>query len=205
MNEKTFAEYAKALHVHLAATQATYQGRPIVLESGIERFLSEIRDARERGSKLMWMGNGGSAAIAAHEANDFMKNGNCRSQAFHEAAAITCISNDIGYAAYFEEMIRRFADSRDIAVFISSSGNSENVVRGGIEARKRGCLVVTMTGFKPDNKLRPLGDLSFYVPSSEYGYVELAHQILCHAVLDFLFKDDNEKAASKAAEQVRIP
>lgn len=193
MNEKTFAAYSKALSGLMAATETAYFGKALKLEMGIERFLNEVRFARERGSKLMWMGNGGSAAIASHEANDFMKNGNCRSQAFHEASAITCISNDIGYAAYFEEMIRRFADGRDVAVFISSSGNSENVVRGAIEARKRDCLVVTLTGFKPDNKLRSLGDLSFYVPSMEYGYVELAHQILCHAVLDFLFKEDNER------------
>ena len=140
----------------------------------------------------MWMGNGGSAAIAAHAANDFMKNGNCRSQAFHEAAAITCISNDIGYGAYFEEMVRRFADPGDVAVFISSSGNSENVVRGAAEAKLRNCRVVALSGFTPENALRPLGGLSFYVPSMEYGYVELSHQIICHAVLDFLFQEDRE-------------
>lgn len=197
MIETTFTAYADALRRLLASVEVRHEGKSVPLEIGVRRFLNDIRDARAKRNKLMWMGNGGSAAIASHAANDFMKNGNCRSQAFHEAAAITCISNDLGYGSYFEEMVGRFADSGDIAVFISSSGNSENVVRGAIEARRRNCRVVTLSGFMPDNKLRPFGDPSFYVPSLEYGYVELSHQVICHAVLDFLFKEDRETVDSK--------
>jgi|CXWL01.1.fsa_nt_gi D-sedoheptulose 7-phosphate isomerase len=199
MIENTFAGYVDALKRVMESTEVALEGRAVPLEDGVKTFLSAVKTARQHGRRIYWMGNGGSAAIAAHEANDFMKNGDCRSQAFHEATAITCISNDFGYASYFEQMIARFADKGDIAVFISSSGASENVVRGALEARKRGCIVVALTGFAPDNRLRSLGDLSFYAPSSEYGYVELAHQVLCHAVLDFLYQEDRAREASAAA------
>lgn len=205
MIENTFTEYVDALKRVMETTEVTLEGRGVPLEDGVKHFLSAVKNARQHGRKIYWMGNGGSAAIAAHEANDFMKNGNCRSQAFHEAAAITCISNDFGYQHYFEQMIMRFADPGDIAVLISSSGNSENVVRGALEAKKRGCIVVTLTGFKPDNKLRPIGDLSFYAPSMEYGYVELAHQVLCHAVLDFLYSQDRAREASAALAAQAMP
>jgi len=51
-------------------------------------------------------------------------------------------------------------------------------------ARSRGCQVVSFSGFKADNKLRRLGDVNFYVSSPEYGFVEVAHLALCHAILD---------------------
>lgn len=189
MTDHSFGGYLRAVTLALQCTAVTRDGESLPLEAGVLALLEEIKAARARGSTLLWMGNGGSAAIASHEANDFMKNGDCRSMAFHEPSMLTCISNDFGYDRYFEEMVRRFARPGDVAVLISSSGNSENVVRGAQEARRQGCRVVAMTGFRPDNRLRPLGHLSFYVPSMEYGEVELSHQILCHAVLDFLHRD----------------
>lgn len=187
MKEKVFSEYLSSLNDFCRRTEVTdTNGRLTSLQEGIDCLLVYIRARRAGGCKLMWMGNGGSAAIASHEANDFMKNGNCRSMSFHDPALLTCFSNDYGYGAVFEEMMRRWANPGDIAVFISSSGKSENVVRGAMEARKRRADVVTLTGFAADNPLRQLGDLNFYVPSNEYGYVELAHQIICHAALDLL-------------------
>ena len=50
--------------------------------------------------------------------------------------------------------------------------------------RARDCAVATCSGFSPDNELRRLGDVNFYVPASEYGFVEISHLALCHAVLD---------------------
>ena len=71
-------------------------------------------------------------------------------------------------------------------IAISSSGRSLNIIKSAEAARSRGASVVTMSGFGQDNPLRRLGDLNFYVPSSQYGYVELIHGGLCHCVLDGL-------------------
>ena len=71
-----------------------------------------------------------------------------------------------------------------MVVTISSSGNSGNVIRAIEEARKMGLKVITLSGLKPDNSSRKLGDVNFYVPGRTYGIVECAHQVLLHMLID---------------------
>jgi D-sedoheptulose 7-phosphate isomerase len=56
------------------------------------------------------------------------------------------------------------------------------------QARKKGCFIVSLSGFSPNNPLRDMGDMNFYVPSSSYGDVEVTHMAICHAVVDILYK-----------------
>ena len=72
----------------------------------------------------------------------------------------------------------------DLLLSVSSSGNSENIVRGLQAAVNKGCQVITLTGFSPDNSSRKLGDLNFYVSSDAYGHVETAHAGLTHFMTD---------------------
>ena len=67
---------------------------------------------------------------------------------------------------------------------MSSSGGSENILRAAKEALKRGCKLVTFSGFSPENPLRQLGHFNVYVASSEYGYVEVGHTALAHFITD---------------------
>lgn len=134
--------------------------------------------------KVIFIGNGGSAAISSHMAVDFWKNGNIRAIAFNDSSLLTCISNDFGYKYVFEKPIEMFADKEDVLFAISSSGMSENIIRGVEAARLKECKVITLSGFSEDNKLRTIGDINFYVPSLEYGPVEVAHQFICHWILD---------------------
>ena len=67
---------------------------------------------------------------------------------------------------------------------ISSSGRSPNILNAVTVARSGGCQIATLSGFSADNELRHTGDINFYVESTEYGFVEIAHSALCHAVLD---------------------
>jgi D-sedoheptulose 7-phosphate isomerase len=69
-------------------------------------------------------------------------------------------------------------------IAISSSGRSANILAAVERARAAKVGVITFSGFGRDNKLRRTGDLNFYVRSSEYGFVEVAHLALCHAILD---------------------
>ncbi len=78
------------------------------------------------------------------------------------------------------------AEGEDVLVAISSSGRSENILRGVEAARGKGCEVITMSGFTSDNPLRKTGRLNFYVPSDSYGYVEISHLTLCHCILDMM-------------------
>jgi D-sedoheptulose 7-phosphate isomerase len=71
-----------------------------------------------------------------------------------------------------------------VLIAISSSGKSANILNGVEAARAAGALVVSFSGFRDDNPLRRLGDINIYVRSMQYGFVEVAHQAIIHAILD---------------------
>jgi D-sedoheptulose 7-phosphate isomerase len=138
--------------------------------------------------KLMFIGNGASAAISSHQATDFWKNGQIKAIAFNDVSGLTCISNDFGYEHVFEKPIEMFAEPMDVLVAISSSGRSESILRGVAAARQKGAKIITLSGFDRTNPLRQLGDINFYVPSSYYGHVEVVHLSICHCLLDIIIQ-----------------
>ncbi|HAM59185.1 MAG TPA: phosphoheptose isomerase, partial [Candidatus Rokubacteria bacterium] len=123
-------------------------------------------------------------AIASHQAVDYWKNGGMRAVAFNDPSLLTCVSNDFGYRHVFAKPIEMFADAGDALIAISSSGQSENILRGVEAARRARCRVITLSGFRPDNPLRRLGELNFWVPTDSYGHVEITHLAICHSVVD---------------------
>ena len=137
------------------------------------------------GKKIMAIGNGGSAAIAIHALTDCANAGGLRTVDFMSPVLLTCLSNDYGYENVFAKPIEIFADEGDILFTISSSGKSPNILKACEAAVNRDCKIVTFSGFSPDNPLRKAGHLNFYVPSTHYGFVEIAHQALMHCILDF--------------------
>ena len=160
------------------------------LDQGIDAALGIITGQTNQGKKIIFIGNGGSAAIASHQSVDYWKNGGMRAIAFNDVSLLTCIGNDYGYQYVFEKPIEMFADAGDVLIAISSSGKSENILNGAKMARQKKCQVITMSGFNTDNPLRALGDLNFYVPAptGAYGYVEIAHLALCHAFVDLIME-----------------
>ena len=159
-------------------------GGALSLADAVNWVIEAARATHDAGSKLMFIGNGGSASIASHMAIDYSKNGNLRALAFNDGAALTCLSNDLGYENVFAKQIEMHGRAGDLLIAISSSGRSPNIHRGVAAARGRGCKVLTLSGFSPENPLRRMGDVNLYVPSSEYGFVEITHLALCHAILD---------------------
>ena len=160
------------------------QGETLELQAAVDWAIEQARATHAAGNKLMFIGNGGSAAIASHMAIDYSKNGNLRSQAFNDGSALTCLGNDLGYEQVFAKQIELHGREGDLLIAISSSGCSANILNGVEAARASGCRVLTLSGFGADNPLRRLGDVNFYVPSGEYGFVELTHLALCHCILD---------------------
>lgn len=166
------------------------QGNKMDIFKGIE---SVCRIIKELGNnKIFFIGNGGSAAIASHMSIDFWKNGGIKAIAFNDSSLLTCISNDFGYKYVFEKPLEMFADKGDILFAISSSGKSENIIRGVEVSLKKGCRVITLSGFSGDNPLRRMGDINFYVPSEKYGPVEVIHQYICHYILDTILQATRE-------------
>ena len=150
----------------------------------IARIIDLMRNGSINGNKIMFLGNGGSAAIASHMAIDYSKNGRLPAISFNDGAAVTCLGNDLGYESVFSEQIKWHAKPDDLLVAISSSGASTNILNAVAEARIVGCKIITMSGFSEENPLRHLGDVKWYVSSNEYGFVEITHLALCHSFLD---------------------
>lgn len=184
-----------------ATLAADAHGIELGLAKGIERMMGLVKSTHERSNKVMVIGNGGSAAIASHLATDYTKNGGFRTQAFNDGSMLTCLGNDLGYDNVFAKQVAMFAQKGDLLIAISSSGQSQNILKGVAAARDAGCSVVTLSGFKPSNPLRTKGDVNFYVASNQYGFVEIIHLTICHAVLDILmgWKPDVELAPAATA------
>jgi D-sedoheptulose 7-phosphate isomerase len=178
--------YFAALTGHLARTAVTAAGGDgIELAEAVNQVIAAARRAHAAGNKLIFVGNGGSAAIASHMATDYSKNGNIRALALNDSAMLTCLGNDLGYAEVFAKQIELHARPEDVVVAISSSGRSANILNAVKAARVAKCGVITLSGFAVDNPLRGLGDINFYIASDRYGFVEIGHLTLCHAILDF--------------------
>lgn len=155
------------------------------VDEAFERSLALLTAAGAAGRTVLWVGNGGSAALASHFAVDVF-NAGVRSLAFNDPALLTCMGNDCGYEQVFARPLGLFASAGDVLVAISSSGRSPNILAAVAAARSCGCSVITYSGFAAENPLRATGDWNFYVPSGAYGPVETVHSILCHALVDAL-------------------
>ena len=167
------------------ATATDAHGKEVALDFAIEWSVGAARGVSNQGGKIIFAGNGGSAAIASHMATDYSKNGGLRAWAMNDASMLTCLANDYGYDQVFAKQIEFHGRPGDMLVAISSSGRSANILAAVKAARKLGCTVLTLSGFKPDNPLRRAGDMNIYLDSGAYGYVEIGHLALCHAILDY--------------------
>ena len=158
------------------------------------RLAHLMRKARTAKKKVFFIGNGGSAGIAAHMTADFLKNGRMRAINMYGAATITCLGNDYGYEYIFSKQLELLADEGDVLIAISSSGSSPNILLAADMMKKCGGTVVTLTGFREDNKLRQKGDYNLYVPSMEYGIVESIHNQILQQVVDEMMAQDRQEA-----------
>lgn len=135
-------------------------------------------------SKLIFAGNGASAAISAHAAVDFTKQAKVRGVTFNEADLITCYSNDYGYENWMSEAIKSYHKKNDAVVLISVSGESPSIVNAAKTAKELGLAVITFTGRSSKNKLKSIGDINFWVDSNAYNIVECIHMIWVTTVID---------------------
>lgn len=161
-------------------------GKPISpIENAMVRFVNLARETHAARAKVIFVGNGGSAAICSHMACDWTKNGGIRSIALNDPATLTCFGNDFGYEHVFAKQLEAYADEGDLVVIISSSGRSPNILATGRWCRENGRRTVTLSGMKPSNQLRRMGSINFYVPTREddYGAVEVTHYQILHSVV----------------------
>ncbi len=178
-------EYLRRFTDLLLATQSTDgNGASLDLDTAMDQVVDKIWQVRNSNGVVLLVGNGGSAAIASHMQNDISKAAGIKALVFTEQPLLTALTNDDGYDAAFEFNTNQWAAQGDLMIAISSSGNSDNILRASRAALNAGASLVTMSGFKPDNQLRSLGEVNLYVASSSYGYVETAHAAVGHYLTD---------------------
>ena len=159
-------------------------------EEGI-RFLSDTFTGHKRDrSRLFFVGNGGSSAIASHMTADFMKNGGMNTYSLYDNAVTTCMGNEYGYEYIFSKPLEFLLPENDLVVVISSSGNSQNIINVLEVAKRKGADTVTFTGFEPDNRAKRQGSVNVYVPSKRYGIVESIHNLMLQQIVDMMMERD---------------
>lgn len=184
MANSEVAAYFRSLSELALGTRVTcHNGALLSLEAGMSQMLELLMSLGAAG-KVMVVGNGGSAAIASHVHNDLCKAVGARAMVFNEAPLLTALANDIDYASAFEKLVELWAMPSDLLLAISSSGRSINILRAVKACQERECRVATFSGFRADNPLRRLGQINFYVPSENYGQVEVVHNALLHFLID---------------------
>ena len=110
----------------------------------------------KNGNKVIFSGNGASAAIASHAALDFTKQGKIKSSTFHDSALITAYSNDYGYEKWLAKVLESHMHKGDSLVLISVSGESPNIIEAAKYAKYKGIKLVTFTGKNENNSLKAM-------------------------------------------------
>ena len=167
---------------HLAITD--HAGRPLTPADGFRRWVEITHDVQEREQNIYVIGNGASAAMASHFAADACKNGGLRAQAFNDSSLLTATGNDLMFQEVFALPLARLGRAGDLLITISSSGSSPNILRALERAREMRLQIVTLSGRAADNLSRTFGDVNVHVPSTRYGWIESAHQVVLHYWLD---------------------
>lgn len=193
VNQGVRGYFQKLSELLLGLQVADGDGTVLSLDKGADKAVDMILRVKQASRKVMLIGNGGSAAIASHMQNDLCKAVGVRAIVFNEPSLLTALSNDYGYECVFEQSVKLWADTSDVLLAISSSGQSENILRGVRASLARGCQIITLSGFNADNSLRRMGHLNFYLPSKAYGYVELVHSVLTHFLTDCAMMSQSKK------------
>jgi phosphoheptose isomerase len=144
------------------------------------------------GGMIYSCGNGGSAAIANHLVCDHCKavrTDTTLTPRIYSLSStiemITAIGNDLSYADVFSYQLAALAKPGDVLLTISSSGDSENIVRACACAKELGLPVIAMTGFSGGRSAK-LADVSLHVDADNYGVIEDVHQSLMHVLAQYV-------------------
>jgi len=167
----------------------------------IVKAASIITNCLRSGGKLLFFGNGGSAADAQHLAAEFVgrfvleRPGLSAIALTTDSSILTAVGNDYGFEQVFARQIQALGRSGDVAIAISTSGNSPNVLEGVREARKHNLKLVGMTG-KDGGALARQADVAIRVPSTSTARIQECHIAIGHLFCELVDEDFNERKSS---------
>jgi D-sedoheptulose 7-phosphate isomerase len=139
--------------------------------------------------KVLFFGNGGSAATAQHAAAEFVGRYERERKALAaialstDTSILTAVANDYGFDRVFERQINGLAKPGDVAIALSTSGKSKNILRGLRAAKARGATTAALLG-QGGGPARRLADLPIVVPSSRVPLIQEAHDVIVHVLCE---------------------
>lgn len=169
----------------------------------IQSIIGRIVHAYEHDKKVVWFGNGGSAADAQHLACELVGKFNIERKPLSSislttnTSILTAIGNDFGFRYIFSRQIEAMVNPGDVVIGITTSGNSENVIEGIIKAKECNAITICFTGANSvKNEASNNVDILLNVPSNKTSHIQEAHiiigHIICKLVEEKLFGDNNE-------------
>jgi D-sedoheptulose 7-phosphate isomerase len=157
----------------------------------VETIVDAVVRALRAGKKILWCGNGGSAAEAQHMAAELSGRFLRERPGLHSEAlsvnssTLTCVGNDYGYDYVFSRQVEAFAQPGDVVIGMTTSGSSRNVVLALEAARKRGAIAIAFTG-NGGGEVAKIADHSLIGPDGYAAIVQEVHQVMAHIVCDLV-------------------
>ena len=187
-----------------AYSQTVHQALGALPRAPFQAALQLLEKTLQKKGRIFVGGNGGSSAIADHLCCDWMKGihspgkPTLKVQSLTANSALfTALANDFGYEKTLSTQIEMLGEEGDVAVLISSSGNSPNIIAAAHAARTKKMPILGFTGFS-GGKLKELSDISLHIAINNYGMVEDAHQTLMHVLSQYLGKVRDSASAVAA-------
>lgn len=159
----------------------------------VEKAAEEMTESVKAGNKIILAGNGGSAADAQHFAGEIVGRFMMERKALGaislcvDPSVMTCIGNDYGYDSVFERQLEGIGRAGDIFVAISTSGNSENLIRAVTLSKKMNIKTVGFLG-KDGGKLKEMCDYALVVPSNSTPRIQEIHTFTVHILCEYIEK-----------------
>ncbi len=179
---------------HFAESIATKQTAADALTESIAAAGRVMSDALLADGKILSCGNGGSAADAQHFSSELLNRFEMERPGLPamalttDASTVTSISNDYSYEEIFSKQVRALGKPQDVLLGISTSGNSENVIRAIAAAHERGMKVVALSG-RDGGRMADLfdeGDVEIRVPATRTARIQEVHLLVIHCLCDLI-------------------
>lgn len=184
----------KRVREHFAESVATKQAAALQLAENIAAAAALMSDALLDDGKILSCGNGGSAADAQHFSSELLNRFEMERPGLPamalttDSSTLTSISNDYAYEEIFSKQVRALGKPPDILLGISTSGNSENVIRAITAAHDRGMKVVALTG-RDGGRMSDVyveGDVEIRVPAMRTARIQEVHLVVIHCLCDLI-------------------
>ena len=182
------------MHIIQQRIQESIQTKQQVLESptiiaAIEESIQRISACFQAGGKVLFCGNGGSAADAQHLAAEFsgrfyQDRDALPAEALHtNTSYLTAVANDYSYEVIYARLIQGIGQKGDVLVGLSTSGNSKNIIRAFETARNKGMLTIGLTG-AGGGAMAQLSDILIPIPSQDTPRIQEAHMLIGHIICE---------------------